>query len=282
MAEIVGIVRASSWGDLFDCSYRWYWKNIMGLRTPSRGGSVVGSAIHKGAAVFDQAVLDGGTASVAEAVDAAADYARLPKRDDGTLEDVDWNDDDEDEKITRETAVDFAVKLTAKYCQVVAPTMRYKAVEIRCTALDITTDAGVVRITGTTDRVREFDDERKGISDFKSGQKAVEGIKSGTPRAVTKGHHLQLGVYTLMTEAETKERMTGPATIVGFQVNSKLHIAEGTVANPKRALLGDSDTPGMIVIAARMLKSGVFPPNPKSILCSKRWCPAWDKCGYHE
>jgi hypothetical protein len=279
---VLGIVRASSWGDLFDCGYRWYHKEILGMRLPSRGGAVVGSAIHKGSAVFDKAVLDGRIASVDEAVAAAADYARAPVRDDGSPQEVDWNDDDDSEKITRDGAVDFSVKLTAKYCQTVAPDMRYEAIEVKCHALNIKTSMGVVRLTGTTDRVRVYDDETKGIADFKSGQKAVEGITSGAPRAVTKGHHLQLGVYTLMTEAETKARLTGPASIIGFQVNSKLHIATGEVANPKRALLGQGKAPGMIEIAAAMLKTGVFPPNPKSVLCSKKWCAAWGVCTYHE
>jgi hypothetical protein len=159
--------------------------------------------------------------------------------------------------------------------------MEYSAIEIKCNALDVETDQGTVRLTGTTDRVRIYPSKVKGIVDFKSGGKAVEGIKAGTPHAVTRGHHLQLGAYTLMTEQETGEKM-GPASIVAFQTNSKLHIAEGMVDKPKLAMVGDHLHPGMIEIAAGMLKSGLFPPNPKSVLCSKKWCPAWDRCIYHE
>jgi RecB family exonuclease len=60
-----------------------------------------------------------------------------------------------------------------------------------------------VRLTGTTDRVRVLEDGRKGISDVKTGGRATEKDKStGKLRAVTKGHHPQLGVYTLMAEAK--------------------------------------------------------------------------------
>lgn len=280
MSDIVGVVRASSWGDMFDCAYRWYWKNIEGVRGPTRGPMVVGSAVHKGSDVFDRAVLAGQVASVDAAVESAAAYATNPTREDGSPDEVDWGEHD-DEKVTPGIAVDYAVKLTSKYCREIAPSMEYTAIEVKCKKLDVNTASGVLRMTGTTDRVRRYDDNDLGITDLKSGSKAVEGIKTGIPRAVTKGHHLQLGAYTLMTEQETRQKL-GKASIIGFQVNSKLHIAEGIVDKPKLALVGTTDKPGMIEIAAGVLKTGLFPPNPKSVLCSKKWCPAWDLCQYHE
>jgi hypothetical protein len=280
MSAILGTIRASSWGDFFDCPQRWYWKNIEGVYSPSRGASVVGSAVHKGAEVFDRANLARTPVSIDAAVDAAADYVRNPVRDDGTPQAVEWGDDEE--RITQPVALDLSVKLTAKYCREVANDMEYSAVEVKCTRLDVSTDSGVVRMTGTIDRVRVYPNRTKGVADFKSGGKAVEGITSGTPRAVTRGHQLQLGAYTLMSEQELKEKLDGPATIIGFQTNSKLHIAEGVVERPKLPLVGTADKPGMIEMAATMLKSGLFPPNPKSMLCSKKWCPAYDLCIYHE
>ena len=273
MSEILGTVRASSWPTLFDCPARWDFGR-QGWRLPQRGASVVGSAVHKGTAAFDSEVLVGAIASVDEAVELAAVYARDPIDEDGTPLEVEWKTPEgEEEKIGKGEAVDFAVKLVAKYCREVAPSMTFSAVEIKCRGLDVTTEYGTIRMTGTTDRVRVIEG-RSGISDYKTGGKAVEGIKEGKPRAVTRGHQMQTGAYTLMTEAETKKKLDGPATILGFQTSSKLWIAEGTIAEPKLALTGNSDKPGMIELAARMLKSGVFPPNPRSVLCSKRWCAA--------
>jgi hypothetical protein len=279
VSEPIGIVRASSWGDLGDCAFRWYGKNILGVRSPTRPPMVVGSAVHRGTDTFDRAVLGGEKGSVDAAVETAAEYAKAPVREDGTPEEVDWGAADE-ERITPGTAVDYAVKLTAKYCITVAPVMQYSAIEVKCNALDVNTEHGVVRLTGTTDRVRVYPDKTQGISDFKSGGKAVEGVTSGRPHAVTRGHGLQLGAYTLMTEQETGQKL-GAATIVGFQTSSKLHIAEGIVEKPKLAMVGTGEHPGMIEIAAQMLKSGLFPPNPKSILCSEKWCPMWNRCPYH-
>lgn len=282
MSEILGSVRASSWGDLFDCAARWAYKQE-GWRLPSRGASVVGSAVHRGTAIYDKAVLENSNQPlslvIGNATDAAAAWAKAPQDEEGNVLEVQWKSDEgEDERIGPGEAVDYSVKLVAKYCREVAPNMTYSAVEVKCKGLDVTTEHGIVRLTGTTDRVRKFAG-RSGISDFKSGGKAVEGIKVGKPVAVTRGHQMQTGAYTLMTEAETKQELNGPATILGFQTTSKLWIAEGTIERPKLALTGNSTKPGMIELAAMMLKSGVFPPNPKSVLCSKKWCPAHPGAG---
>lgn len=43
--EPLGVIRASSWPSLFDCSYRWYWQNVVGLRMPSSGNAALGTAV---------------------------------------------------------------------------------------------------------------------------------------------------------------------------------------------------------------------------------------------
>lgn len=265
-------VRASSWPSLFDCAHKWYWQNIVGLRSPSGGAAALGSAVHHGTAVFDQAHLDGAGVSVEEAIDASRGALAKPN------EDVLWDD-----SLTKPEADGFAVKLTARYCQDIAPTRTYAAVELACTALDIATAHGIVRLTGTTDRVRQVADGRKGISDIKTGGRATEKTEAGGRRAVTKGHHIQLGIYTLMAEQATGERMDAPAEIVGLQTTKDTPCAVGEIADVKTPLLGDGKFPGLIEIAAGMLKSGVFPPNPKSVLCSSKFCPAYAAhCKYHD
>ena len=44
MSELA--VRASSWGEIFDCGYRWEGKNLLGMRLPAGLRTVLGSAIH--------------------------------------------------------------------------------------------------------------------------------------------------------------------------------------------------------------------------------------------
>jgi hypothetical protein len=78
--QILGVIRASSWPGLFDCAHRWYWQNIVGLRSPSSGKAWLGSSVHCGTAKFDQAVLQGAPVTVLDAVDAAARCSRTRPR----------------------------------------------------------------------------------------------------------------------------------------------------------------------------------------------------------
>lgn len=271
-ADPIGVIRASSWPSLFDCSYRWYWQNVAGLRMPSSGNAALGTAVHAGTALFDAARVNGDPVPV----DAAVDASRAKLADPG--QDVEW-----DENLTPAEADNFAIKLTARYCQEVAPTRDYAAVELECNALDIATNHGVVRVTGTTDRVRALADGREGISDLKTGSRATEKAADGSRRAVTKGHHLQLGIYTLMAEQATGRRMEAPAEIIGLQTTKEAPVATGEIKDVKTPLLGTDDAPGLIEIAARMLRDGIFPPNPKSMLCSAKYCPAYrTRCHYHD
>jgi len=270
--KILVTVRASSWGDFADCQLRWYYKNIEGLRFPSNGRTVIGSATHRGTGLFDQSALEGTPAPVEAAVQAAVDYIVNPVDPDGQPQEVAYDDD-----MTKGDALDMSVKLTAKYCREFAPTVKYAGVEMRCNALDVNTAEGIVRMTGTTDRLMETQLRDWGIADMKTGKMAVgaDGI------AVTKGHGLQLGAYTLMTQQETGKKL-GAATIIGMQTNSKLRIGVGVVKDPTLALVGTNMRPGVIEIFADTVKRGVFAPNPKSNLCSEKWCPAYSRCLYHD
>lgn len=268
----LAIVRASSWPELFDCGYRWYAKNILGLRNPSAGASALGTAVHAGTALYDKARLAGEPGSVIDAVDAARAAIANPE------EPVAWDDD-----LTQSDADALAIKLTTKYCTEVAPTRRYRVIEARCEDLDIATRHGIIRVTGTVDRIRQDEDGRHGVDDIKTGSRATEKTEAGGRRAVTKGHHLQLGIYTLMAEQATGLRMEAPAAIVGLQTTKDVPWGIGEVADVKTPLVGTDDAPGLIEIAAHMLSEGLFPPNPKSFLCSKKYCPAHGgACKYHD
>jgi hypothetical protein len=178
----IATIRASSWPSLFDCAHRWYWQNVVGLSSPSSGAATIGTAIHAGTAKFDAAVLEGREQSVEQAVDEASMTIGEEIRKGEVVFDGD---------LTVKTAVDYAVSLTARYCQIIAPRREYTAVEIQCTSLSIETPYGVVCLTGTADRIRILADGRKGVSDLKSGARATEKTDDGGRRAVTKGHHLR-------------------------------------------------------------------------------------------
>jgi RecB family exonuclease len=264
---ILGTIRASSWPTLFDCSLRWYYQNVLGLRTPSHGKSQLGTALHKATAVYDAPGLVGAPGSLGEATDALMQTLQQPQHP------VEWDDDFKPAK-----AEAIGLALTKNYAEQIAPKHEYRAIEVNCNALDITTEAGVVRISGTTDRVRVTEDGREGISDIKSGGRAV----AADGRAVTKGHHLQTGIYRIMAEAALERVFDAPDEIIGLQVAANARVGCAEISDSRTPLVGDEDAPGLIEMAARMLKSGIFPPNPRSMLCSPTYCGGYSRCKFHD
>lgn len=270
MTQPLGTIRASSWPTLFDCSLRWYYQNVVGLRLPAGGKARLGTAIHRSTAFYDMPAIIGERSDLDAACEIVAATIAQPD------EEVQWDDD-----LPPSAAVDIGVSLTRKYAERIAPIQRYRAVEVDCNGLDIATDDGVVRLVGTTDRVRVTDDGREGIVDLKSGRTAV----SADGRANTKGHHLQTGVYRLMAENALGRTLEAPDQIVGLntaKTEAAQRVATAEIRDSRRPLVGDDDTPGMIELAARMLRSGVFPPNPKSTLCSARYCAGYSRCRFHD
>lgn len=263
--EILATMRASSVSEFFDCALRWYYKHIEGVRGDTSAAAWLGTSIHHGTALFDQARLAGEDPNPDES---AGEMVHMLHH---APDDIDWGDD------SAAKLESTALHLHGLYCRDIAPARDYAAVELHCEALDITTEHGVLRMTGTTDRVRRYDDGRLGISDIKSGKRAV----SAQGAANTSGHAPQLGVYTLIAEQEMGQPLEAPAEIIGLNTG-KPRVAAGVVDDPTSVLVGTEDQPGMIDLAAHMLKAGTTPPNPKSMLCSEKYCPAYRLCSYHK
>lgn len=260
------IVRASSLGRLFDCPASWAATHIDGKRTPSTGKAMLGKAVHASTAVFDQSGIDGTGISIDEAAAAAVDTIHRPD------EDVEWEDD------TPQDAVKIALSLHTKYCQTIAPQQNYKAVEIQCDRLEIS-DLGII-LTGTADRVRETD-AGLGICDLKTGKAAV-----GSDGAVkTAGHAYQMGVYELLAEHASGAPITGAAQIIGMntaKTPASQRVGTGEIAGARDVLLGDGESPGILEHAARIIHSGSFWGNPKSMMCHARYCAAYPTCKFRK
>jgi hypothetical protein len=269
MTDIVSI-RASSWWDLFDCAARWHYKHVDGLRTPVSFSGHLGISLHKATAKFDQRRIDQPHANdndVTEAIETFVDALAKPEYDVAP-------DDDAPPK-----AEEIGRKLTATYCTKVSPRYQFAAVEMSVDGLDIVTEHLTIRMTGTADRLRVRNVGRGvAVSDLKSGVKAVR--TDGT--AETKGHKAQLGAYELLAEQKLGEPIVADAEIIGLQTTSKARIGTATVSGAKEMMVGSAGSPGMIEIAASMLRSGLLPPNPKSMLCSPKYCPGWSRCKWHE
>jgi hypothetical protein len=287
MKEI--LIRASSLPTMFDCAARWAAQNIEQRRMPSTGPAHLGTSLHHASAVFDQARVEQAPITPSDAVDAFVDMVKQPVNEDG---EIIW---ESNFKLAK--AVDVGVQLTMDYCENHSPQYEFSAIEVKCDALPIDMDEGVrIILTGQADRVRT--EERAyngngagswwqeeppttlyGICDVKSGKRI---ISSDGTIAIDK-HVAQLGQYELiqlLAKQELGYDFTLPAEIIALPTSgSRTKVATATVEAPSRILLGDDEHPqGLLHMAAKMADAELFPGNPKSMMCSEKYCPIYATC----
>lgn len=261
-------IRASAWGGLFDCAHRFEWTTLMKRNKPAGLRALLGTAIHASTAVFDKARLDGQPVNADEAADTFVDTLAHPEFE------VDLSQDD----LAMRDAQRIGLTLHSLYCADIAPGFDFIDVE---TALDpMVIDCGgdvTVTLTGTMDRARAAStDVGIVIPDVKTGTRVIEhGMAS------TRGRSAQLGAYQLMFE-HTKQVSTEGAQIIALGTSNKPTAAVSQIFDARRVMVGTDEQPGLIQYAADMFRSGHFPPNPQSVLCSKRYCARWDNCMFHE
>lgn len=259
-------IRASSLGTLFDCPARWAATHIDGLRTPSNGKATLGKAVHASTAIYDQSTIDGAGITIDKSAAAAVDAITHPD------DDVVWGEDSPTD------AERIAVSLHAKYCREIAPKQRYTAVEVTCEKLEIS-DLGIA-LSGSTDRIRQVA-EGQAICDLKTGKAAV-----GSDGSVkTAGHAFQMGVYELLAQHSAGVPITGPAQIIGMntaKTPAAQRIGTGEIVGAREALLGDGESPGVLEHASRIIHSGSFFGNPKSMMCHSAYCPIHSTCKFRK
>ncbi|EZN57644.1 RecB family exonuclease [Pseudomonas aeruginosa] len=262
-------VRASSWGALFDCGYRWEGVHLLKMRSPSSPRALLGTAIHASTAAFDAARVNGEPISAYDASELLVHTLQQPEFE------VDWRGSD----ISPREAESTGLTLHTKYCNDISPRYDFVAVELTTKPMEIDCGGGIiVRLTGQLDRARiKRDSHGVGIADVKTGSAAVsQGV------AKTKGHKAQIGTYELLYEHTTGDAITAPAEIIGLKTKGKPEAAVGEIVGARQMMAGTAEHHGLIKFAADMFRSGLFPPNPQSPLCSPKYCPRWRTCPYHE
>lgn len=258
-------VRASGLSDLFDCPARWYAKNIEKRRMPTSSAAQLGTAVHAGAAAFDQGIIDKAFYTVDDTAAAVVDAIYHP------AEDVDWTE------LPQKKAEKIALNLHAAYCKDVAPKQNYIAVEGECEPIELS-DLGI-KLTGTTDRIYCTEDGSMGIADLKTGKTAVnaDGV------CKTAGYAPQVGIYEILAANSLDAPLTAPAKIIGLQTGATAksqRVAVGEIEGARALVLGTEERPGLLQSASQIIKSGVFYGNPRSMLCNPKFCPAYETCPF--
>jgi RecB family exonuclease len=259
-------IRASSLWEIFDCAHRFEARYFMNLRRPSSGAAALGTAIHASTAAFDQCKVIGLPVSIDAAAGVLVDRLRDPGYE------VDWTGTNKREQER------IGISLHTKYCSMISPKYTFSSVEMTLDPLDVDVDGYVIRLTGTMDRGRVARSTGGlGIRDVKSGGRIID---QKTGKAQAKSHIPQLGVYELLAEHTLGMPITEPAGIIGLQTTKHTPVGECEVPGAKALLLGTPEQPGYLAMAASILKSGIFPPNTASSLCSEKFCPRWEVCSF--
>jgi hypothetical protein len=260
-------IRASSFGDLFDCPARWAYIHLRegsGERTQS-ARAWLGTSVHHATAVFDQSRIDGSGVTDDDAAGAFMDFFDKPDMP------IRWLD------LEAKEAKNIGLILTTRYCQQISPTIEWTAVELKLEPLDIDMGKLTLRMTGTCDRIRrEFN--ARGISDVKTGARIVSDGKVNAAK-----HIYQLAAYEIisqMAEATTAEPLDLPAQVIGLPTSGSMQPEVGYVEGASGVLTGDAENKGLLEMARDMIQAGNFYGNPRSSLCSETWCPAYQTCRY--
>ena len=223
-----------------------------------------GTSIHAGVAVYDKRRMMSGDGITEEAVTAFTEELSKPE------EGLTWDAADYAKSQT------IGLELLKKYFEQVAPKRKFVAVEMTCSNMDVLVEGVVLRLTGTVDRIRQDESGGFGVSDFKTGEQAVRA--DGT--VVVSPHRGQLGVYEILAASVTGVQMSLPAEIIGMQSTGKARVGIGEVVGAAESLIGTEESPGTLVYVAKLLREGIFYGNPKSLLCSAKFCPAFKTCRF--
>jgi len=267
MKQNIVQVRASSFGRLFDCAHAFEGEQLMKLYRPSSLRAWLGTSIHASTAAFDQARIDGAPISAYDAADVFVKSLWEP------TEEV-----QADPKLSYKQAEVIGLTLHSRYCAEIAPTMEYESVEQPLAPMNIDCGDGlVIRLTGTLDRARVVRTHHgKVISDVKTGGRLIsDGVVS------IKGRGAQLGTYQILKQNTDGDEIGG-ANIIALQTSSTTQVGVSRTFDARPLMLGTEQSPGLIEMAAKMFKIGLFPPNPQSVLCDQKYCARWATCKYHD
>ncbi|WP_256675930.1 hypothetical protein [Pseudomonas sp. SCB32] len=114
--QSVTTVRASSWGALFDCAFKWEGIHLRNIRSRSEPRALLGTGIHASTATFDAARVNREPISAYDASELLAHTLLQPEFD------VDWRGSD----ITMRDAESIGLALHTKYCNDISPPLRLR------------------------------------------------------------------------------------------------------------------------------------------------------------
>ena len=88
-----------------------------------------------------------------------------------------------------------------------------------------------------------------------------------------------------MADRVTSLRAQG-RTIIGLQTGKTARGQRVANSEPiehaRDVLIGEPDSPGVLEIVAHQIHAGIFPGNPRSMLCHEKYCPIFATCKFRK
>lgn len=235
---------------ILDCSAKYMFRYIFGIRPPSRSFAARGKAVHRGLEYnYRQKIETHEDLPLSEVQEAASDAF------DSMLAYVQWDEEEDPGQFKDQT-----IGLVSFYHQEVAPTIQPVMVEQQV-LIEVPETNFVIK--GYIDLV----DSKGYIRDTKT--------KNITPPQKTVDQSLQLTTYAM-----GYRQLTGK-TEAGVILDNIVNLKKGPKYAPLVSQRTEQDIKRLTNIARSIInciKTGTYCPNPNSTMCSESQCDFWKIC----
>jgi CRISPR/Cas system-associated exonuclease Cas4 (RecB family) len=237
------LLSPSQVSNLMDCPYRWHAKHVLGIADPPTGNLALGKAVHTALAEnFAQKCetkLDLPALGVVALFREAWSLMR---------EQTEFRDDENPEELGKTGEV-----LVAKYMDEAAPRINPAAVEMHVEGV-----IGGVKVQGYVDLL----DVHGTVIEIKTAK--------ARPSGIDPMHKFQVATYRLLLP---QARGTGRIdTLVKTKSPQLVQQPFSITDQELRA------TQTLYPVAQRLIRGGIYFPNRKSMMCSRRNCAFWRHC----
>jgi hypothetical protein len=237
------VLSPSQVSNLMDCAYRWYGQYVLELADPPTGNLALGRAVHS-------ALAENFSQKCETKVDLDVIGVVVLFREAWNLESehAEFRDDEEPRELGRTGEI-----LVAKYMDEAAPLIDPAAVEMHV--------EGVINGVSVHGFLDVLDVEGR-VIEIKTAK--------ARPPVVDQIHKFQVATYSRLTH-----RSTGMGRIDTLVKTKSPQLIQQSFSITEQELHA-TDT--LYPVAQELIRGGVYVPNRRSMMCSRRNCAYWRHC----
>lgn len=244
-----------------DCPRKAYYRYVEEVPSPKTAALVRGSACDEGWNEYLLRKIDGEDMPLEDLLTAVEENFRADVRKNGGVSEIDWGDSN------ARATLDSALELAAIWHGELGPQIQPTAVQVEYHR----------RLKSGRDFVGFTDYEGLVPLGVGDAMATVVGDNKTGSRAMPQGDAdkaLQPSAYGWLKDEPITFAFTR-----AIETKSGTHKTETILTSRSKA--ANEWYGEMVETVERGWVAGVFPPNPKSNLCSPKWCPFFERCQPH-